>query len=41
MNSNSNKEQMSLDIRYVDSDYNIREDFVKFLHCETGLTGLD
>ena len=38
---NSNKEQLSLVIRYVDRDFNIREDFVGFLHCESGLTGLD
>ena len=37
----SNKEQLSLVIRYVDDNNNIREDFLKFLHCESGLTGLD
>ena len=38
---NSNKEQLSLVIRYVDQNFNIREDFIAFLHCESGLTGLD
>ena len=33
------KEQMSLVLRFVDSDYNIREDFVKYIHCKRGLSG--
>ena len=37
----SNKEQMSLVLRFVDKDYNIREDFVRFIHCKLGLTGKD
>ncbi|XP_057298780.1 52 kDa repressor of the inhibitor of the protein kinase-like [Hydractinia symbiolongicarpus] len=37
----SNKEQLSLVIRYVDSSRNIKEDFLKFLHCKEGLTGAD
>ena len=36
----SNKEQMSLVLRFVDSDFNIR-DVLKFIHCKEGLTGLD
>ena len=35
----SNKEQMSLVIRFVDSSSNIREDFVRFVHCKSGLSG--
>lgn len=35
----SDKEQMSLVLRFVDKDMNIREDFIKFLHCKWGLTG--
>ena len=34
----SNKEQMSLVLRYVDSNLDIREDFVSFVLCENGLT---
>ena len=37
----SNKEQMSLVLRFVDSAGNVREDFVRFLHCEQGLSGKD
>ena len=37
----SNKEQMSLILRYVDSENNIREDFLRFLHCHEGLSGAD
>ena len=37
----SNKEQMSLVLRFVDSDLNIREDFIKFIHCKWGLAGAD
>ena len=35
----SNKEQMSLVLRFVDKDNNIREDFLKFIHCHEGLHG--
>ena len=37
----SNKEQMSLVLRYVDKKNNIREYFVQFIHCDEGLSGLD
>ena len=37
----SNKEQMSLVLQFVDNELNIREDFIKFLHCRWGLTGAD
>ena len=37
----SNKEQMSLVLRYVDEKNNIREDFVQFIHCDEGLSGSD
>ena len=33
------QEQMSLCLRYVDEDFHIREDFIRFLHCEHGLSG--
>jgi hypothetical protein len=36
----STKEQMSLVLRYVDGEYNIREDFIRFVHCTEGLSGL-
>ncbi|XP_065642336.1 52 kDa repressor of the inhibitor of the protein kinase-like [Hydra vulgaris] len=35
----SNKEQLSLVIRFVDSKFNIREEFISFLHCTNGVTG--
>ena len=35
----SNKEQMSLVLRYVDSNLDVREDFISFEHCEYGVTG--
>ena len=35
----SNQEQLSLVIRYVDSDCVIREEFPGFLHCDLGLSG--
>lgn len=35
----SNKEQMSLVLRFVDSEMNIREEFIRFLHCKWGLSG--
>ncbi|CAB4029058.1 52 kDa repressor of the inhibitor of the kinase-like, partial [Paramuricea clavata] len=35
----SHKEQMSLVLRFVDIDINIREEFIAFLQCRWGLTG--
>ena len=35
----SHKEQMSLVLRFVDSNYNIREEFIAFLNCKWGLSG--
>ncbi|XP_065671863.1 52 kDa repressor of the inhibitor of the protein kinase-like [Hydra vulgaris] len=35
----SNKEQLSLIIRFVDSNLDIKEEFVKFIHCSNGVTG--
>ena len=35
----SNQEQLSIVIRYVDSDCVIREEFLNFLHCDLGLSG--
>ena len=35
----SNKEQMSLVLRYLDSNFLVKESFVGFIHCDTGLTG--
>ena len=37
----SNKEQLSLVLRFVDSNSNIREDFIQFIHCKWGLAGKD
>ena len=37
----SNKEQLSLCFRYVNDDGDICEDFLKFIHCKSGLTGKD
>ena len=37
----SNKEQMSIVLRFVDKNMNIREDFIKFVHCKWGLSGAD
>nr|XP_047127703.1 52 kDa repressor of the inhibitor of the protein kinase-like [Hydra vulgaris] len=37
----STKEQMSLVLRFVDSDFNIREDFIQFIHCSEGGKGKD
>ena len=34
----SHKEQLSLVLRFVDSEMNIREDFIQFVHCK-GLSG--
>ena len=35
----SNKEQLSLVLRFVDDNCDVREDFVDFLHCKWGLSG--
>ena len=35
------KEQLSLVIRYVDSSNNVKEDFLRFIHCKEGLSGKD
>ncbi|XP_065665394.1 52 kDa repressor of the inhibitor of the protein kinase-like [Hydra vulgaris] len=35
----SNKEQLSLVIRFVASNLDIMEEFVKFIHCSNGVTG--
>ena len=35
----SNQDQLSLVIRYVDSDCVIREEFLGFSHCDLGLSG--
>ena len=35
----SHKEQMSIVLRFVDDDFNIREDFIAFVHCNEGLSG--
>ena len=35
----SNQVQLSLVIRYVDSDFVIRQEFLGFLHCDLGLSG--
>ena len=35
----SNKEQLSLVLRYVDASQQIREEFIGFYHCENGTSG--
>ena len=35
----SNQEQMSLVLRFVDEELNIREDFIGYIHCSEGLAG--
>ena len=35
----SNKQQLVLVIRYLDLSNDIREDFMKSIHCEDGVTG--
>ena len=35
----SNKEQLSLTIRFVDSSDKVREEFIEFDHCKEGTTG--
>ena len=37
----SNKEQLSFCLGYVNDDGDICEDFVKLIHCKSGLTGKD
>ena len=37
----SNKEQLSFCLGYVNDDGDICEDFEKFIHCKSGLTGKD
>ena len=37
----SNKEQLSFCLRFVDSNNDIREEFLKFIHCDKGITGRD
>ncbi|XP_065681485.1 52 kDa repressor of the inhibitor of the protein kinase-like [Hydra vulgaris] len=37
----STKEQMSLVLQFVDSDFNIRKDFIQFIHCSEGVKGKD
>ena len=37
----SNKEQLSFCLRYLNDDGDICEDFLKFIHCKSGLTGKD
>ena len=37
----SNKEQLSFCFRFVDSNNDIREEFLKFIHCDEGVTGWD
>ena len=35
----SNGQQLALVIRYLDPSNDIREDFMKFIHCEDGVMG--
>ena len=35
----SNKQQMSLVIRFLDLSFSVREEFVGFIHCSEGLSG--
>ena len=35
----SSKEQMSLVLRIVDKDFDVREEFLGFLDCTSGLSG--
>ena len=35
----SNREQMSLVVRFVDKDKNIREEFLGFVQCDSGTDG--
>ena len=35
----SNKEQLLLVLRFVDATNSVREEFVEFIHCDTGTSG--
>ena len=35
----SNKEQMSLVLRFVDRNFDVRDEFLGFLHCISGFSG--
>ena len=37
----SNKEQMSLVLCFVAEEFNVREEFLRFIHCKEGLSGKD
>ena len=37
----SNTEQLSFCLRFVDSNDDLREEFLKFIHCNEGATGRD
>lgn len=37
----SNKAQLSFCLRFVDANGDVREEFLKFVHCEDGVTGAD
>ena len=37
----SNTEQLSFCLRFVDSNDDLREEFLKFIHCNEGVTGRD
>ena len=37
----SNKEQLALVLRYVDKNGEIKENFIKFIHCKEGVSGID
>ena len=37
----SNKEQLPCCLRYVDENGDISKDFLKYIHCQSGLTGKD
>ena len=30
---------MSMVLRFVDDNFNVREDFIKYIHCKEGLSG--
>ena len=38
---NSGKEQLSLVVRFIDINLQIREEFIEFIHCDEGLSGLE
>ena len=35
----SNKEQMSLVLRFVDKNFDVQKEFLGLLHCKSGLSG--